>query len=205
MSEITLYGPSLSTYVRTARMTCEEKGVAYELKALQLGGDEHLLMHPFGKVPALTQGDFHLYETGAIARYIDRSFPGTKLQPEDNKQLAVMDQWVSAVGDYVYPLIIREIVLPRFGLKPMVAEAVQAAVPKVEQQLHVISKALDHTPFLAGAQLSLADLFLAPILFYLRMTPEGEMLSQYQPVTRWFETISSRKSFQATMPEMPKK
>jgi len=40
---------------------------------------EHLTRHPFGRIPAFEHNGFHLYETGAIVRYIDDAFPGCKL------------------------------------------------------------------------------------------------------------------------------
>ena len=40
-------------------------------------------LHPFGRVPALQHDDFVLYETNAIAAYIDDVFPGPKLTPAD--------------------------------------------------------------------------------------------------------------------------
>ena len=50
-----VHGPGYSTYVRSTRMTLEEKGVAYDLQEfdfMQGMPEEHLARHPFGKVPA---------------------------------------------------------------------------------------------------------------------------------------------------------
>ena len=50
-----------------------------------------------------------------------------------------------------------------------------------------------------GAELSLADLFLAPTVFYLGLTPEGEqMLPGLPHIGRWFDAIQQRPSFAAT-------
>ena len=77
-----LHGPGYSTYVRTARLAFEEKGVDYDLDHFDfMDGfpDEHLARHPFGRVPTLTHGDFALYETVAICRYVDEGFDGPPL------------------------------------------------------------------------------------------------------------------------------
>ena len=39
-----------------------------------MGKPEHLALHPFNRVPILRHGDFTVYETSAIASYIDEAF-----------------------------------------------------------------------------------------------------------------------------------
>ena len=82
-----LHGYRYSVYVRIARLALVEKGVAYDQVeinpfAAEIPGS-YLALHPFGRVPTLVQGDFVLYETAAITRYVDRAFEGPVLQPED--------------------------------------------------------------------------------------------------------------------------
>jgi glutathione S-transferase len=157
----------------------------------------------------MRHGDFVLFESGAIGRYVDRVFPGPALQPKDVKELARMDQWMSAVSDYCYQAMIREIVVQRV-LVPMrggkTDEAmVKAAWPKVEYQLSVLENTLGKQSYLAGGALSLADLMLSPILFYVKMQPEGgPLFAKHKGVSAWFDRMAARPSFGATMPEMPK-
>ena len=68
-------------------------------------------LHPFGKIPAMRHGDVTLFETSAIARYIDETFPGPRLQPADPRERAVMNQWISACNHYFYSDVIRRYVL----------------------------------------------------------------------------------------------
>lgn len=209
MADITIYGPSQSTYVRTARLACVEKGVSHTLEPVELGSEAHAKLHPFKKIPAMRHGDFALYETSAITRYVDATFPGPALQPAELKAKARMDQWVSAVSDYCYQAMIREIVIQRVvvpmrGGKPDEA-MIKAAWPKVEHQVAVLDKAVAASPYLAGNALSLADLFLVPIVFYVKVQPEGgPLLGRHKALSAWFERMASRPSFGATMPEMPK-
>jgi len=209
MADVTIYGPSASTYVRTARMICAEKGISHDLAPVELGSAAHAKVHPFMKVPALKHGDTLIYETGAIGRYVDMAFKGPALQPADLKARARMDQWISAVCDYCYQAMIREIVIQRV-LVPMRGgtpdEAmIKAAWPKVEYQMGVLDAALRDKPFLAGDAVSLADLFLVPILFYVKLQPEGgPMLARHKALAAWFDRMAARPSFGATMPELPK-
>jgi glutathione S-transferase len=209
MADVTIYGPSASTYVRTARLACAEKGVSHELTQIELGSEAHAKLHPFRKVPAMKHGNFLLYETGAICRYVDAAFKGPALQPADLKARALMDQWVSAASDYCYQAMIREIVIQRVlvpmrGGKPDEA-MIEAAWPKVEYQTGVLDAALKDQPYLAGGAVSLADLFLVPMLFYVKMQPEGgPMLAKRKSLSAWFDRMAARPSFGATMPEFPK-
>ncbi|MCG8422050.1 MAG: glutathione S-transferase N-terminal domain-containing protein [Proteobacteria bacterium] len=46
MSQLILFGPPQSSYVRTARWACAEKGVDHELRPVELGSDDHRRLHP---------------------------------------------------------------------------------------------------------------------------------------------------------------
>jgi glutathione S-transferase len=209
MADVIIYGPALSTYVRTARMACAEKGITHTLEPYEPDSPEQAKLHPFRKVPAMRHGDFVLFEAGAIGRYVDRAFAGPTLQPKDVKELARMDQWMSAVSDYSYQAMIRECVIQRV-LVPMrggkTDEAmVGAAWPKIGYQLSVLEDTLAKSQYLAGNALSLADLMLVPILFYVKMQPEGApLLAKHKAVSAWYDRMAARPSFGATMPEFQK-
>ena len=113
MSDLKLFGFPQSTYVRTARLACEEKGVAYEIVPTQPGSPENLAVHPFARIPAMSHGDFMCYETAAICRYVDEAFDGPALQPADAKGRALMTQWISAGNHHYDTDIIRHVVLER--------------------------------------------------------------------------------------------
>src|SRR4051794_24067433 len=105
MTAVTLHGPAYSTYARTARLVLEEKGVPYELREVDLlaGATQqpaYLELQPFAKVPAFEHDGFRLYETAAIARYVDEAFPGPRLQPSDAKRRARMTQIIAIIDSY---------------------------------------------------------------------------------------------------------
>jgi len=203
MAEPTIIGMSASTYVRTARMVCLEKGIAHEHVEAMPHAPEAEAAHPWGRVPALRHGDLTLFETTAICRYLDEGFPGQRLQPGTLADRALMEQWISVVGAYVYPDVIRQIVLPRAGFAPLDEERIAAAVPAARHTLGVVDAALARGGWLAGANLSLADLFLAPIVFYVAMMPEGKaMLPALGNLMRWYEMVAKRPSFALTEPKL---
>ncbi|MCE2510000.1 MAG: glutathione S-transferase family protein [Alphaproteobacteria bacterium] len=208
MTTVTIFGFPQSTYVRTVRMTCEEKGVPYVLEPVEWGAPSHRARHPFLRIPAFQHDGFTLYESLAIARYVDRAFAGPPLQPQEPKEAGRMDQWISAIGDYFYQTMIRELVFPRLvapsrGQAP--DEAVIAkAVPKAEGLLAATDATLAEDAYLAGPMVTLADLYLVPILFWLSKTPEGAPLLDAAPaVSRWYAAMEQRPSFAATLPPAP--
>ena len=208
MAEVKIYGFPQSTFVRTARMACEEKGVAYDLEPVEFGSDELLAVQPFGKIPGFRHGDTTLWETLAICTYIDESFDGPSLQPTGTIDRARMLEWVSSLNDYGYTAMIRQLVFPRIvhpsrGQDPD-EELIKEGLPNVERFLKVADGALADRKFFAGDAVSLADLFVVPCMFYTSLTPEGqERLPRFENVSRWLDGMQSRPSFAATMPPPP--
>lgn len=198
MATLTLYGPPPSSYVRSARMACVEKGVSHELMPVELGSDAHRALHPFLKFPILEHGSVRLYETQAILRYVDSAFDGPSLVPADPVAMATMEQWISVHNCYLYPHIIENYafsyILPQLrGEAPNVAAA-QAALPQVEHDLRLLDRALAGRAWLAGT-FSLADLLVAPVAATAGMFPEaGPALDRAENVRRWLTAIEQRES-----------
>lgn len=203
---VTLYGFPQSTFVRTARMALAEKGVDYALQPIRPGTPEARELHPFGRVPVLRHGDILLYETAAIARYVDEAFPGPALQPAEPLARAQMEKWISIVCSYMDPVTTRRIVLerllaPRLGRKPNEA-AIRDALPHADRQLSVLEADLADRPFLAGEAISLADLFVYPVVFYVAYLPEARsLLGGREAIGRWRSRIEERPSCKATVPQ----
>ena len=82
---------------------------------------------------------------------------------------------------------------------------IDEALPTIDDRLGVLERELgDGRPYIVGEELTLADLFFAPPIAYLRMTPESERLLANRPaIGRWFDTVSARPSFAATQPSLP--
>lgn len=78
--------------------------------------------------------------------------------------------------------------------------AIAAAVPDAKRCLTEFDRLLGSQPFLAGDQMSLADVLLAPQLCLLAATPEGAVLLQVAGLSNWLQRISERPSMKATTP-----
>ena len=206
MSDIVVYGVPGSPFMRAVQMGLEEKKAAYRVQALGVGeskSEAYLRKHPFGRVPAFEHGNFGLYETQAILRYLDDILPEPPLQPRDPQQAARMNQIIGINDWYFFPKVAAVIVFQRIigpvllGIKTDEA-AIEAAVPMGRTCIAELDRLLGGQQFLAGDELSIADLILAPQLDFLAETPEGKTLLAGTRVKAWLKRMNERPSMRAT-------
>jgi glutathione S-transferase len=203
-----LYGLSRSVYTRIARLALEEKGVRYTLEEVEIFGSlgapaEHLARHPFGRIPAFEHDGFRLYETGAITRYVDETFMGTRLQPQSPQARARMNQVIGIVDSYAYrPMVwgvfAARVVAPRANIE--VNETIVAeALAKSRTCCGALEEILGGNRYFAGAELTLADLHALPILLYFSLTPEGAAaLPTFPRLRAWLDNVAARPSVRRT-------
>ncbi len=210
MSDMVLWGFDGSTYVRTVKMVLAEKGFTdFRQEQLNvLAGDpkqpEHLARHPFGKVPVLDHDGMRILETAAIARYLNDVLPGRSLIPASPKDRARMDMIVGLLDSYGYGALVGGVaayhLFPDFvGGKNDAAR--QAGIENGNKVLALAMETKDSSPFIAG-DLSLADLFLAPVLFYVALTPDKDALFAAPGFADWWARVEALPSFQATQPKL---
>jgi glutathione S-transferase len=209
MSDPIVYGFPRSTFVNIIRMILTHKEVAYSFHDLEpvMGKPEHLALHPFFK-----HGDLTIYETSAIASYVDDAFGGARLTPHDAGARAQMNQWISAVNSYYYPYMIyhvthERLVFPELGIASD-EKVVAHALPKVETGLAVAERQLAHGKnFLLGDELSIADFYLLPSTFAFSLTAEGQsMYPKFPAFCRWRERMDNLPATQkvrAAVPRVP--
>ena len=189
---IRIHGYPVSTWTRTLRMTCAEKGLAYELVPVRYGSEEHGALHPFRRMPILEIGETAIFESLAATGYIDEAFDGPSLQPTDPIGLATMRTWMGICGDYLFRQVVRGIPRDR---EPTAEElgVAREALGRAE------SMRGDESAFLVGEALTLADLYLAPQLANCR-EKAPDVLAEMPRLTRWLATIEQRPSFTSTEP-----
>jgi len=202
MSDFIVHGIPGSPYVRAALLGLEEKAADYRLVAIRFGeqkSPEHLARHPFGRMPVLDHGDFRLYETQAILRYLDRVLPQPSLTPSDPKAAARMDQLAGITDWYVFrdasmEITFQRLVAPRYGL-PVDEARIASAVPRAEICLAEVSRLLSTQRFMAGDRITIADLMLAPHLVLFADAPEGRpILARHPNLKDWVARMNERPS-----------
>ncbi|WP_166366909.1 glutathione S-transferase family protein [Pseudomonas akapageensis] len=204
---ITLYGANGSTYVRTVRMFLAEKGAEYQQVQVDvLKGEphspEHLTRHPFGKVPVIDHDGFQVIETGAITTYLNEVLPGPSLVPGNVKDRARANMVMGIYDSYGYGGFVQVAgyhLFPDF-LGGQNDNARREGIKRVRQVLQVLMKIKGNDPFLAGQQLSVADLFPAPMCFYVSLTPDAKEVFDVEGFAPWWDRVQALPSFQGTMP-----
>jgi glutathione S-transferase len=205
MARIEIIGGPHSSYVWVVRMVCEEKQVPYDLTIAAPQSPESHAIHPLGKIPSMRHGEVALFESKAIATYIDRAFPGLRLIPDDAFGMAEVEQWVSCVNTTVDPLLIRNYVLAH--LIPTGADGqpdrtvIDRLLPAMRTQILALDKAVGKTGHLAGQGFTLADINLMPVLYFVQRFPEGaEMVRSAGALADYFARHAERPSYNATIP-----
>ena len=200
-----IIGSSRSTYTRTACMVCEEKGIEYVLTERPLHAPEIVAIHPFGKMPVLRHCDVELFESKAIATYLDRSFPAPFVFPSDPRLEALTEQWVSLVNMVIDRTLIRTYLFAYIA--PKTADGrpdravIDAVMPAVREQLGVLDKAVAGSGHLVGDQFTFADINLMPILHRVRQAPEGaQALAATTHLALYYDRHAARPSFLRTDP-----
>lgn len=206
-ASLVLLGDARSTYTRTARMGLAEKGVAYTQQNAAPHSPEILAVHPFGRIPAFKDGDIEIFETSAILRYVDECFDGPALLPATIMGRTRCDQWISAVNSYFYDTMVRRYLLQYIFPKGADGQpdraVIDQALGEMPAQIAALDKAYAASDFLAGPTLSVADLFVAPIMAYLAAMPEGAQLLAAAPnLQRAQAAIAARPSFTTTQPQL---
>jgi glutathione S-transferase len=186
-------------------MVCEEEGVDYRLTETPLQSTDLRAIHPFGKMPVLRHGDVKLFESKAIATYLDRSFPAPFVCPTDIRLAALTEQWVSLVNTVIDRTFIRTYlyayIAPRAVDGKPDGEAIAAILPEMREQVAVLDSAVAATGHLVGDQFTFADINLLPILHRVQQAPEGaQAIAATKHLAAYYERHAGRPSFARTAP-----
>jgi glutathione S-transferase len=198
-------GSSRSTYTRVVLMVCEEKGIEYTLTETAIFAPELFKVHPLGKMPALRHGDLCLFESKAIATYLDRVFEGPQMFPSEPIPASLTEQWVSFVNTAVDRTFIRtylyEYLAARRDKRQPDRNVIEQVLPDLHRQIAILDAAVKATGFLVADRFSFADINLMPILHRLAQAPEGkDALARADHLSKYYEQHAQRSSFQRTRP-----
>lgn len=179
---------------------CEELGVPCEVVLIDFSadyrnGDEWRAMSPTGKVPAMTDGDMTMFESGAMVQYILEKYGQGRLQPEPGTaDSALYLQWCwFAEATLARPL--GDIMHHRF-LKAE-AERLPEMVVDGEKRARVCLEAVNSA--LQGQDYLLAEFTAADIMmgYSLLLAARVEVLDdRYPRVQVYFEKLKARSGYQ---------
>jgi glutathione S-transferase len=180
---IKLYGGARSR-ASIVRWYLEELAIPYEFILLDMSVKEHLQpdflkLNPFGKVPTIVDGDFALFESGAILLYLDRKYSGKELSIE---QQAILSQWTLFANSTLATGI-------------FVEASRERELPKLMAPLNEI---LSKHAYILGNEFSVADVAVGAILIYIPLMLKLD-LSAYPAVVNYIQALSNRPACKVGM------
>lgn len=198
-----VYGHPASTCTRKVLTVLAEKGHEAEFVLVDLMKGEHkqeahLARQPFGVVPALDDDGFQLYESRAIARYLDDKLSGPKLVPADAKDRARVEQWISIEYSYFTPAAMKIIMQMLFGRMRGATpdmDVVNKGRADVARVLDIAEANLSKQDYLAGSSFTLADISWMPYVQYLFAAESGDLITKLPAVNAWWQRVSTRPSW----------
>ena len=183
---------------------CEELGIDYRVEPIEMFSDamkapEYLAIHPLGKVPAIEDGDFVLWETSAIFQYLDAKYGGGRLlPPRDTERGALAVQWME-FGENPLTVIMGEIAAHSGPMRdewriPALVDRGREVAPSL---VDVIERALGEGDWILGDTFTAADIMLAyglMIAGYL-----GYVTDETPRVKAYSERAMARPGFQKAL------
>lgn len=164
---IRIYGRTSSINVRKVLWVCHELNIPYEQMAYGMGvasthTPEYLAMNPNGLIPVIEDGDFVLWESNTICRYLANQYEGARLLPIEPKLRARVEQWVdwqatdlNSAWRYAFVSLIRK--SPKHTDPVLLQESIDAW----NQKMGILDAHLATTRgYVAGDGLTLADIVL---------------------------------------------
>jgi glutathione S-transferase len=175
-----LYGGARSR-ASIVRWYLEELGIPYEFVQLDMASGEHLRppftdINPLGKVPAILDGDFKLWESGAILLYLAEKYGKAPLTLE---QRSLINQWIlysnATMGPGVFSETTREKEFPR--------------------HMTLLNGLLQQHPYMMGNDFSVVDVMVGSMVAYIPMMLQLD-LSPYPAVMDYLKRLGDRPAFQ---------
>ena len=212
-----LFWISGSPYGWRVQLALEYKGVPYISRRMDSGKNESrspafLALNPRGKVPVLKTGDTALYESVAIIAFLDRAHPAIPLFGQTPQEHGRVWQRVSEFENYTRDLFDVEIVRPLLrGYAKDDPEAMRASAARAVEALGWMEQALSITPYMAGDEITAADIVALPNIQMLRRVafrPEAiamglgldQLGARLPQLSAWLSRMETMRGYDAAYP-----
>ena len=195
-----LLGKSSSINVRKVLWTLDELGLAYEQQQYGSGfaavdTPEFLALNPNGMVPVLMDGDFVLWESNTICRYLVQKQGDTTLLPADLQARAKTEQWMdwqatelNNAWRYAFMSLVRQ--SPAHQDQAALATGIQ----QWNRMMAIVDAQLQKTgAYISGSEFTLADIVIGLSVQRWMMTPI--VRAQLPAVAAYYELLSQRPAF----------
>jgi glutathione S-transferase len=151
-----------------------------------------LKINPVGKVPAIDDGGFHLFESNACCRYLADKV-NSPIYPKDVQKRATIEQWIDFItlhiGVHFSTVAFSRIFAPRMG-RPVNEQSLADAIKFLEQYLPVLEAQLNQHKYVVNNDLSLADFVLFAMLEPAELASVS--LSPYPKLSAWRQELKTQ-------------
>ncbi|KAH8096466.1 hypothetical protein SO694_00009565 [Aureococcus anophagefferens] len=177
-------------------MALLESGQDFEYVHVDMAKGEHkspafLKIQPFGKVPVLQDGDFTLFESRAIMKYV---LTGTPLCPGDAKEMAAVESAISVEYSYFtpafMPVYVERMLKKKKGLEADETK-VAAAIEALGPVLDVVEALLEGKTYMAGPKFTMADISYMPYFHQFDALGIAELRDDRPNLKAWWATVST--------------
>ncbi len=152
---------------------------------------EYLRLNPNAKVPTLVDGELVIWESNTILRYLATKAKSA-LYPTDPAARTHVERWMDWQLGNLNPFYVAVFVASRLEPEKRGADF-PAQVKSMGNELAILDKRLGDVPWLAGGEMTIADICLAPLVYRcLRFEVERPPLENLR---RWDATVSGREAF----------
>jgi glutathione S-transferase len=188
-----IYGNNMSGHSNKVRYVAELLGMENEFKNMDFHKDlktpEFLKVHPAGKIPAIDDDGFILFESSTICRYLcDKK--GSELYPKGLKERFIVDQWVDFcsihIDNAMGKVAFNRVFAPQMGME-VDQNSLNEGMKFLDRFLPIINDQLKKSKFIASEKLSLADITFLSVMDYAEMAQVD--ISKYESISRWKKEI----------------
>jgi glutathione S-transferase len=199
---IQLFGHPASTYTRKVLMTLAETKTPFTFNLVDFAKGEHkqqphMSRQPFGRVPALQDDGFEMFESRAMCRYIDQKAGGV-LMPTELKARARVEQWVSVETSEFTPHAMKFVYQHVFR-RPQEQAVLDNATQALGVTLGFMNGHLAKNTYLTGDQFTLADVCFMPYVEYVMGSPAKSLLEPHVHVMGWWNRVRERPTWRAAI------
>jgi GST-like protein len=180
---------------RKISIALEELGVPYEVVAVDLKAQAQkeaafLAINPNGRIPAIVDDGFAVFESGAILLYLAEKFGG--LMPADVQGRSLVTQWLMWQVGGLGPMHGQANVFNKYF--PEKVPSVLARYQNETMRLFgVMDRRLADVPYLAG-EYSIADIACWP--WVMQHEWAGLSIAEFPNLQRWLADIGARPAVQ---------
>src|SRR6185503_8983040 len=192
-----IYGADLSSPANKVRMVANYLGLEYEYHRVKIREGENKQdwfkkLSPSGKIPAIDDNGFALFESGAICKYLCEK-EKSALLPTDFKKKAIVEQWNDFIVHHVSAAISKVLfnrIFYKFANAALDERSLQDGLTFLGRFLPVVDEQLGKNKYIAGDTLTLADITLLASLDPCEIC--GVDLAPYKNILKWSEPLKQQ-------------